>query len=222
MLRLRLRGPSGTATGSFDGAASIESFLVAASEQLGCAGAKIDMLVGFPPKQCEVSGAPLSSVVGSGDTVVLNVIAAPAPAPAPAAAPAPESVGPTPALGGMWACGGHRLVLERASPASSGGGGRGSCDGPAALAACHRVRVASPGALQRLGWHTTRGVRLDLHRHTNLFTGQATREVTISRRRYGCAIRVLSMTPASAWNAPCPCKIMQREGTAAIGHFRRD
>ena len=157
MLRLRLRGPSGTATGSFDGAASIESFLVAASEQLGCAGAKIDMLVGFPPKQCEVSGAPLSSVVGSGDTVVLNVIAAPAPAPAPAAAPAPESVGPTPALGGMWACGGHRLVLERASPASSGGGGRGSCDGPAALAACHRVRVASPGALQRLGWHNEGG-----------------------------------------------------------------
>ena len=76
MLRLRLRGPGGTATGSFDGAASIESFLVAASEQLGCAGAKLDMLVGFPPKQCEISGAPLSSVVGSGDTVVLNVIAA--------------------------------------------------------------------------------------------------------------------------------------------------
>ena len=76
MLRLRLRGPGGTATGSFDGAASIEAFLAAASEQLGCAGAKLDMLVGFPPKQCEISGAPLSSVVGSGDTVVLNVIAA--------------------------------------------------------------------------------------------------------------------------------------------------
>ena len=117
MLRLRLRGPSGTATGSFDGAASIESFLVAASEQLGCAGAKIDMLVGFPPKQCEVSGAPLSSVVGSGDTVVLNVLAAPAPAPAPAAAPAPGSAGPTPALGGMWACGACTLENEAVASA---------------------------------------------------------------------------------------------------------
>ena len=44
----------------------------------------------------------------------------------------------------------------------------------------------------------------------------------ISRRRHGCAIRVLSMAPASAWNVPCPCKIMQRAGTAATGRFRRD
>ena len=93
--------------------------------------------------------------------------------------------------------------------------------GLASLAACHRLEVASPEMMQRLGWHK-RGERMDSHQHTNLFTGQATREVTISRRRHGCAIRVLSMTPASAWNAPCPCKIMQREGTAATGHFRRD
>jgi hypothetical protein len=58
---------------------------------------------------------------------------------------------------------------------------------------------------------------MDSHQHTNLFTGQATREATISRRRHGCAIRVLSMAPASAWNVPCPCKIMQRAGTAATG-----
>ena len=137
MLRLRLRGPGGTATGSFDGAASIESFLVAASEQLGCAGAKLDMLVGFPPKQCEISGAPLSSVVGSGDTVVLNVVAAapaPAPAPAPAAAsPAPAAPAPASALaGGMWACGACTLENDAVAsacvacetPRPGGGGGK--------------------------------------------------------------------------------------------------
>ena len=90
--------------------------------------------------------------------------------------------------------------------------------------AYHRVRVASPEVLQRLRWRYEgrRGVRMDSHQHTNLFTGQATREATISRRRHGCAIRVLSMSPASAWNAPCPCKIMQRVGTAATRRFRRD
>ena len=135
MLRLRLRGPGGTATGSFDGAASIESFLVAASEQLGCVGAKLDMLVGFPPKQCEISGAPLSSVVGSGDTVVLNVVAAaPTPAPAPAAAsPAPAAPAPASALaGGMWACGACTLENDAVAsacvacetPRPGGGGGK--------------------------------------------------------------------------------------------------
>ena len=63
---------------------------------------------------------------------------------------------------------------------------------------------------------------MDSHQHTNLFTGQATREATISRRRHGCTIRVLSMAPGSAWNVSCPCKIMQRAGIAATGRFRRD
>ena len=128
MLRLRLRGPSGTATGSFDGASSIESFLAAASEQLGCTGAKLDMLVGFPPKQCKVSGAPLSSVVGSGDTVVLNVLAA---APEPELVPAPAA--PASSLaGGMWACLVCTLENEAVAPACvacetprpGGGGGK--------------------------------------------------------------------------------------------------
>ena len=78
------------------------------------------------------------------------------------------------------------------------------------------------------GWHrrvhysvsdgaTRGGAHMDSHQHTNLFLHRATREATISRRRHGCAIRVLSMAPASAWNVPCPCKIMQRAGTAATG-----
>jgi len=133
MLRLRLRGPGGTATGSFDGAASIEAFVEAAGAQLGCSGAKLEMLVGFPPKACEISGEPLSSVVGSGDTVVLNVVAA-APAPAPAPAPPAPAPGPAPAPAalpsGMWAC--AICTLENAAAAStcaacdtprSGGGG---------------------------------------------------------------------------------------------------
>ena len=131
MLRLRLRGPGGTATGSFDGTGSIESFLAAASEQLGCAGAKVDMLTGFPPKPCEISDAPLSSVVASGDTVVLNVLAA-APAPAPAA-PAPAAPAPaSPLAAGMWACEACTLENESvasacvacATPRPGGGGGK--------------------------------------------------------------------------------------------------
>merc|ERR1740139_1221046 len=97
------------------------------------------MLVGFPPKQCKVSGAPLSSVVGSGDTVVLNVLAA-APEPelvpasaAPAPAPAPAPAAPASSLaGGMWACLVCTLENEAVAPACvacetprpGGGGGK--------------------------------------------------------------------------------------------------
>mmetsp|Transcript_38997 Transcript_38997/g.64763 ORF Transcript_38997/g.64763 Transcript_38997/m.64763 type:complete len:314 (+) Transcript_38997:205-1146(+) len=94
MLRLRLRGPNGTANGTFDGAASIESFVKAVGEQLGCAGAKLEMRIGFPPKPCDISLSPLSTVVGSGDTVVINVLNTP---PAPAAEPTAHN-------SSMWAC----------------------------------------------------------------------------------------------------------------------
>ena len=42
---------------------------------------------------------------------------------------------------------------------------------------------------------------MDSHQHTNLFTGQATLEATISRRRHGCAIRGMCIVSANAWDA---------------------
>ena len=114
---------------------------------------------------------------------------------------------------GCWRCLGgnnHRTFTE-----VEGSGRRGNRGMPSASGSIAGGATASRMA-QR--W----GVRMDSHQHTNLFTGQATLEATISRRRHGCAIRVLSMAPASAWNVPCPCKIMQRAGTAATRRFRRD
>jgi hypothetical protein len=45
------------------------------------------------------------------------------------------------------------------------------------------------------------GARLDSHQHTHLFTGQATRGVTISVRRHGCVVRGMCIVSANAWDA---------------------
>ena len=93
--------------------------------------------------------------------------------------------------------------------------------GLAALAACHRVRVASPGALQRLGWHNEGGAPGFKPAHQPLHrAGDAGGHdlKTTSWLRHTSSIH----DPASAWNAPCPCKIMQRAGTAATARFWRD
>ena len=93
--------------------------------------------------------------------------------------------------------------------------------GRACLAAWHRLRVASPEMVQRLGWrnlgpaHGYTPAHQPLHR-----AGDAGGHdlKTTSWLRHTSSIH----DPASAWNAPCPCKIMQRAGTAATARFWRD
>ena len=63
---------------------------------------------------------------------------------------------------------------------------------------------------------------MDSHQHTNLFTGQATLEATISRRRHSCAIRGMFIVSANAWDAMSHSRTMQRRGTAAAGRVGRD
>jgi hypothetical protein len=62
--------------------------------------------------------------------------------------------------------------------------------GVATLAACHRLRVASPEVVEHLRWRYEEGAPGFTLAHTNdLFTGQATRDATISVRRHGCVVR---------------------------------
>mmetsp|Transcript_33750 Transcript_33750/g.76415 ORF Transcript_33750/g.76415 Transcript_33750/m.76415 type:complete len:339 (-) Transcript_33750:412-1428(-) len=134
-VRLRLRGPEGQAVGSFDGSMTIEAFVSAAASQLGCTG-EFQLLVGHPPKAIAVSSEPLSSAVQSGDTVILNRVAA-APAPPPPQ-PYPDSSPPTSA-GTSWACEACTLENELSTrtcivcgtprPGGGGGGGGGGSGG---------------------------------------------------------------------------------------------
>ena len=141
-IRLRLRGPEGQATGTFEAAMTIENFVIAASTQLGCAGGEFQLLVGHPPKTVEITSEPLSSVVQSGDTVILNraapVAALPVPPPpaAPAAPPPPAQPAST-----TWACTACTLENEphdrvcvvcgtpRPGSGGDGGGGGGGSGG---------------------------------------------------------------------------------------------
>jgi hypothetical protein len=86
----------------------------------------------------------------------------------------------------------------------------------ATLAACHRLRVASPEVVQRLKWRNDGGAPGEhSHQHTHhthLFTGQATRGVTISARRHGCVVRGMCTVSANAWDAMGHSRTMQRRG----------
>ena len=90
--------------------------------------------------------------------------------------------------------------------------------GLAALAACHRVRVASPEVIQRLGWRNLGGAWIHTLRRggSQGFAGQATRGTTISARCHGCVVRGMCIVSANAWDTP------RYSRTAAPGRVGRD
>ena len=79
------------------------------------------------------------------------------------------------------------------------GSGGGAVDGLASLAAWHRLRIASPEVVQRLGWRNSGPAPefTPVHQLLHRVGEKVTRVATISARRHGCAIRARFKAPAN-------------------------